>query len=99
MLEHGAAAQRSSIMQSCRGDIVRLARHRCGSRVVDSALIYCCAQDQQSIACELLGWDGITSNVVMLARQQFAANALLTLATSHTEALRIQRQFVLSQLA
>jgi len=91
ILEHGGAEQRRQIcaalrggdgsaeMESGGGKLVRSARNRSASHVVEKALTFCCAEDRAALVEELLG---SPDAVVALAQSHFGihvATALLQL--------------------
>jgi len=82
------------IVQALQADLLGLACHRCGSHVVESALLHCSEADRQGLVLDLISRDAVIS----LAQQQHGSIVLKALLDiSGTASEEVMRQ--LSQAA
>ncbi|CAE8601664.1 unnamed protein product, partial [Polarella glacialis] len=70
VLEHGLPKQRACIAAALRNDLLRNARNRNASYVIERALTYCAPEDRDALCYELSG-DPASDNIVSLAQNQF----------------------------
>jgi len=85
ILEHGQPWQRAMVVEVLRGDLLRCSLNRNSSYVVDKALTYCCPEDRDAMAAELLACPG---DLLQLAGCQFGfhvVKALTMVPSRHTE--------------
>jgi len=98
ILEHGTQEQRGKIAGSLRGDLLRNAKNRNASFIVERALAFCIIEDQQIMAAELLS---NADNLPSLAENQFGchvAKALLRLPGEHSRQALNHLQIASAQL-
>jgi len=98
ILEHGTQEQRCKIAVALRGDLLRNAKNRNASFIVERALAFCTAEDQQIMAAELLS---NAENLPSLAENQFGchvAKALLRLPGEHSRQALNHLQIASAQL-
>lgn len=74
ILEHGLPAQRKLVASALRNDLLRNARNRNASYVIERALTYCDPSDRRALANELINSEGRrTGGLVALAQNQFGS--------------------------
>lgn len=98
ILEHGTQEQRCKIAVALRGDLLRNAKNRNASFIVERALAFCTTEDQQIMAAELLS---NAENLPSLAENQFGchvAKALLRLPGEHSRQALNHLQIASAQL-
>jgi len=74
LLEHGSQEHRKRLVAALCDDIRKSAHHRWASHVIETALSYCAAEEQHSIAVGLGTWDEDANDaMVSLAQTQFGS--------------------------
>lgn len=77
VLEHGSHRQRAAVARALRRGVLRHARHRHASYVVEQALVHCCERDRNDLAGTLLSSPGY---VPVLSSTQSGSFVVRTLA-------------------
>jgi len=98
MLEHGTLSQRSRIASGLRGGLLRSARNRFASRVLEQTFIFCSVQDKHAIASDLVS---SPDTVQVLAEHQcgcFVVRAILRLQDEYSQKVMDHLQPVVCNL-
>lgn len=95
VLEHGSPDQKHSIALAILKNVLQTSKNRHGSYVVEKAMQFCSAADQQAMAGELVS---NAENFLMLATHECGSHVVEAIVKSHTPSAADARAILLRQV-